>query len=133
MFQGLSRMRMLIDLVRRRTPPQDKEAHEIFTLALAAGDETERQEAEIDRAWADADQMAWREIAGKQLQSLVVMTGVKADGKGGFMSGAEGVKPEDAPAALAQLANVLALALLKIDRDMRKATATKEEPKVEAA
>jgi hypothetical protein len=131
MFQGLSRMRTLIDLVRRRTPPQDKEAHEVFALAMAAGDAIEQQEEEINRAWADADQTAWREIAGKQLQALVTMTGVKPDGKGGFISGADGVKPEEAPAALAKLADAFAKALLSIDRDMRKST--KEEPKVEAA
>ena len=85
-------MRLLIDLVRRRTPPQDKEAHEVFALAMAAGESIEQQEEEINRAWADANQTAWREIAGKQLQALVTMTGVKPDGKGGFISGAEGVR-----------------------------------------
>jgi hypothetical protein len=116
----LGRLRELVDVLRRRTHPQDKDAHEMMSLAIAAGDETVRQQQDISRAWADADTEAWREYAKGCLQSLVIITGIKAGDAGKLVPNADGVKSEDVPAELARLANAYAEALLVYDVARRK-------------
>lgn len=121
MFQGLTKLRALVDAVRRRTHPTDTEAHELFTLCLQAAEETVRLEKEMTRAWGDADHEAWRVLSGKVLQSLVVMTGVRpGKEKGTLEPGAEGMESDKVPDELARLANVYAEALIKIDVAKRK-------------
>jgi len=122
-FQGLTKLRALVDAVRRRTHPADTEAHELFTLCLQAGEETVRLEKEMTRAWGDADHEAWRDLAGKVFQSLVVMTGVRKGKEVGTLEpNADGVEPDKVPDELARLANLYAEALVKIDVAKRKET-----------
>ena len=121
MFQGLTKLRTIVDSVRRRTDPRDTEAHELFTLSLQAAEETVRLEKEMARAWGDADHESWREVAARVLQSLVVMTGVRKGKEPGTLEpNAEGIEAEKVPDELARLANLYAEALVKIDVAKRK-------------
>ena len=56
---------------RARPRPRTVALHELLMLASESIKEVGRLNGEVDKAWADGDQMAWRYYSGKAMASLV--------------------------------------------------------------
>ena len=123
--ETMKRFEALIDDITRATPPANRALHELLLLASESMAEIKRLGVESDKAWADGDQMAWREYSGKAMQSLVMMTGTRlSDDKQQLVPAIEGMEPDVAVKSVAMLADRYAEAMTERDRLKRKGTST---------
>ena len=130
MLESVKRLLTLIDDMTRKTAPigtavlgsgtvDNRVLHELYKLTREACGEIDRLEGEVGKAWADGDLLAWRDLSGKAMQSLIMMAGYKiVDGK--LQPGVEGMAPAAAKEALAQLAEEYADEMVKRDNKKRK-------------
>jgi hypothetical protein len=122
-FEKLNELRTLMDAVARKTV--DKPTHDMLALMKSALQEIDRLEGEVGKAWADGDQMAWREHASKAMASLVMMAGYRRDKDGTLMPAIEGVDDADvAVRSIAMLADKYGDAMVERDRLKRKGAST---------
>jgi len=124
--QKVSRFETLIDDITRETSPANRPLHELLMLATASLKEIKRLNGEVDKAWADGDEMAWRYYAGKAMASLAMMAGVRLDKeKMLLVPSVDGLEDGDvAIKSIAMLAERYADAMTERDRLRRKGHST---------
>jgi hypothetical protein len=132
MLESMIRLQTLADELTRKTSPvgsavlgngtvENRLLHEFYKLAKDAVAEIERLEGEVGQAWADGDLVAWREHAGRAMQSLVMMAGLRPDdSKTKVVPAVDGMDRETAITAISELAEQYGDALVKRDNKKRK-------------
>jgi len=128
----MTRLLALVDEMTRKTSPvgttvlgngnvDNRVLHELYKLSRDACTEIDRLQGEVAKAWADGDIVAWREHAGRAMQSLIVMTGARLDdSKTRLVPAMDGMEPKKAMTMMAQLAEEFGDALVERDNKKRK-------------
>jgi hypothetical protein len=123
--EKVSAFEKLIDDITRATPPANRPLHELLMLATASLREIHRLHDEVDKAWADGDQMAWRHYSGKALGSLIMMAGYRLNENKELVPAIDGLPDGDvAVKSVAMLAEKYAEAMTERDRLKRKGKTT---------
>ncbi len=119
--EKMSRFETLIDEITRATPPANRALHELLMLANESIKEIKRLGGEVDKAWADGDQMAWRYHSGKAMAALVLRVGYRLDEEKALVPDLDGLPDGDvAIKSVAMLAERYADAMTERDRLKRK-------------
>lgn len=119
--EKVSKFAALIDDITRETPPANRRLHELLMLASESIKEVGRLNGEVDKAWADGDQMAWRYYSGKAMASLAMMAGIRLDEDKSLVPSIPGLDDGDvAIKSIAMLAERYADAMTERDRLKRK-------------
>jgi hypothetical protein len=118
--EKVSKFAALIDDITRETPPANRRLHELLMLASESIKEVGRLNGEVDKAWADGDQMAWRYYSGKAMASLAMMAGIRLDEDKSLVPSIDGLDGDVAIKSIAMLAERYADAMTERDRLKRK-------------
>jgi hypothetical protein len=118
--EKVSRYAALIDDITRETPPANRRLHELLMLASESIKEVKRLNGEVEKAWADGDQMSWRYHSGKAMGSLVMMAGYRLDTDKSLVPAIDGLDGDVAVKSVAMLAERYADAMTERDRLKRK-------------
>lgn len=118
--EKVSKFAALIDDITRETPPANRRLHELLMLASESIKEVGRLNGEVDKAWADGDQMAWRYYSGKAMGSLAMMAGLRLDEDKSLVPAVDGLDGDVAIKSIAMLAERYADAMTERDRLKRK-------------
>ena len=118
--EKVSKFAALIDDITRETPPANRRLHELLMLASESIKEVGRLNGEVDKAWADGDQMAWRYYSGKAMASLAMMAGIRLDEDKSLVPAIDGLDGDVAIKSVAMLAERYADAMTERDRLKRK-------------
>jgi hypothetical protein len=118
--QKVSRFEALIDDITRETPPANRRLHELLMLASESIKEVRRLNGEVDKAWADGDQMAWRYYSGNSMSSIAMMAGIRLEEDKSLVPAIDGLDGDVAIKSIAMLADRYADAMTERDRLKRK-------------